>query len=301
MSKTTTDTKPGDQKPGVNEPGYDLNDLIYLMGRLRDPKTGCPWDLKQSYETIVPSTLEEVYEVVDAIERKDYDHLKEELGDLLFQIIFYTQLASEEERFTLSDVIHSLTSKLVRRHPHVFPDGTLSSTLDNKATQKNAEQLQKIKANWEKTKEEERSSKGLAGILDDVPLALTSMNRAAKLQKRASRVGFDWTNIEDVFKKIDEEIAELKEAITLSSKDNSSSSKEHIKEEFGDLLFSCVNLSRHLKIDADQSLRYSSAKFETRIRAIEKVLTQKGLAWESQSEAELDQLWENAKRVERNS
>ena len=293
MSKTISDKKPRDTLLNGAESVYDLNDLVYLMSRLRNPKHGCPWDLKQSYETIVPSTLEEVYEVVDAIERKDYDHLKEELGDLLFQIVFYTQLASEEERFTLNDVIHSLTSKLIRRHPHVFPDGTLFSMLDDKTTQNNTDQIQKIKANWEKIKEDERSNKGLGGILDDVPLALTSMNRAAKLQKRASRVGFDWSNIDDVFKKIDEEISELKEAIAASSKEN-------IQEELGDLLFTCVNLARHLNLDADQSLRYCNSKFETRIRAIEKALSQQNLTWESQSEAELDLLWEEAKKAGRN-
>src|SRR5690625_278269 len=164
---------------------YDIDDLLYLMARLRDPRDGCPWDLKQSYATIAPSTLEEAYEVVDTIERDDLDHLQEELGDLLFQVIFYSQLAREEQRFDFSQVVSDLVAKLVRRHPHVFPDGTLQSRAST-----TGEKPSQVKQRWEAIKQQERSAKGAEGLLDDVPLNLPALSRAAKLQKRAASVGF---------------------------------------------------------------------------------------------------------------
>ncbi|MDP6199112.1 MAG: nucleoside triphosphate pyrophosphohydrolase, partial [Porticoccaceae bacterium] len=168
---------------------YNIADLRYLMKRLRDPKTGCPWDLKQTYQTIASHSVEEVYEVVDAIERNNIEHLSEELGDLLFQIIFYSQLGEEEGQFDFDAVVSNITEKLLRRHPHVFPDGSLDSirTDDQAASEK------EIKRNWERIKQQERNERGERGILEDIPRALPALMRAAKLQKRAAGVGFDWT------------------------------------------------------------------------------------------------------------
>ena len=267
---------------------YNLDDLLYLMERLRKPITGCPWDLKQDYRSIAPSTLEEAYEVVDAIEKSDYTHLKEELGDLLFQVIFYAQLAAEEKRYNFSDILHTLTDKLIRRHPHVFPEGTLHSERLTGDDQEERQQEKKIRDNWEKIKEQERREKGQQGLLSDVPLALTALNRAAKLQKRAARVGFDWTKTSDVIAKIREEVVELEEAI--ANKDN-----VNIKEELGDVLFTCVNLSRHLKIDAEQSLRESNQKFERRIEWIDTELKNQQKTWQDCDEKVLDTMWNEAK------
>lgn len=265
---------------------YSLQDLKYLMQRLRDPETGCPWDVKQNYKSIVPSTIEEVYEVVDAIESGDYAQLREELGDLLFQIIFYCQLAFEEKYFSFDDIVDSLTAKLVRRHPHVFPGGHLRSVRDSH----DSEQEEQVKVNWEKIKQEEREAKGLQGILDDVPLSLTALNRAAKLQKRASKVGFDWPEMSGALSKLEEEIIELKQAIASKNISN-------IEDELGDVLFSSVNLSRHLCIDAEQSLRLSNKKFEERIRWIENRIATANTDWQDYSEEALDDLWKQAKQA----
>lgn len=271
---------------------YTLDDLLYLMQRLRKPVTGCPWDLKQDYRSIAPSTLEEAYEVVDAIEKGDYTHLKEELGDLLFQVIFYAQLATEEKRYNFADIIHSLTDKLIRRHPHVFPEGTLHSerliSEGKQDQQQEKQQEKKIRDNWEKIKEQERQDKGQQGLLSDVPLALTALNRAAKLQKRAARVGFDWTNTNDVIAKIREEVVELEEAIANNDTVN-------IREELGDVIFTCVNLSRHLKVDAEQSLRESNQKFEERIQWIDTELKNQDKTWQDCDESVLDSMWNAAK------
>ena len=264
---------------------YQLDDLLYLMSRLREPMWGCPWDLKQSYATITPSTVEEVYEVVDTIEREDYGHLKEELGDLLFQIVFYGQLASEDNLFAFKDVVHEITAKLLRRHPHVFPDGTLQSRRSDNDDLDDA----KIKASWEAIKREERESKGAKGILDDIPAALPSITRAAKLQKRASQVGFDWQDVEPVLDKLGEEITELKQAIAESK-------PEEIQSELGDILFTCVNVARHLKVEPEQSLRLANAKFEQRFKFVETQLKESGASFEESTEEELDRLWNEAKK-----
>ena len=185
-------------------PSYEINDLLHLMARLRDPQGGCPWDIAQSYDSIVPCTLEEAYEVADAIERKDFDHLQEELGDLLFQVIFYAQLGKEDGHFKFNDVVDTLVKKLVRRHPHVFPDGDLYGSV---AIPKLDEQ--EIKGRWEAIKELERQAKGkadeLVSILDDVPKSLPAIQRAEKLQKRAATVGFDWPEASQVLDKIEED------------------------------------------------------------------------------------------------
>lgn len=237
---------------------YSIDDLRYLMSRLRDPQTGCPWDLKQTYKSITAHTIEEVYEVVDAIERDDTQHLSEELGDLLFQIIFYAQLGEEDNQFNFDTVVAKITSKLLRRHPHVFPDGTLASVRAADSVASEAE----IKSNWEAIKKQERSGKGESGDLDDIPLALPALSRALKLQKRAANTGFDWSQVDAVIAKVKEEIAELEIEIGRGN-------AEGIEDELGDLLFSCVNLARHLSTDPEKALARSNRKFKRRFEAME--------------------------------
>lgn len=236
---------------------YSTDDLLYLMARLRDPQTGCPWDIKQNYASIAPSTLEEAYEVVDAIEKQDFVHLKEELGDLLFQVIFYSQIGKEENRFEFAGVVNDLVEKLVRRHPHVFPDGTLQSKIDNRHTLP-----ADVKERWEAIKQQERNAKGAQGLLADVPLNLPALSRAAKLQKRAATVGFDWTDVQGPIAKVREELIEVEEALIADD-------SEAVEEELGDLFFAVVNISRYLKIDPELALRKANLKFETRFNYIE--------------------------------
>lgn len=264
---------------------YGYDDLKTLMQRLRDPHTGCPWDLKQDYASIVPHTLEEVYEVIDTIERKDYDHLKEELGDLVFQVVFYAQIAAEEERFTLDDIVHDLVAKLLYRHPHVFPEGTLESRIDpNQRPDTEA-----VNRQWDALKAQEKADgKGATSILDDVPAAMPGLLRAKKLQKKAANVGFDWPEKTAVFDKVDEELLELKEAVA-------SGDQAHAQEELGDLLFVLANLSRHLKVDPEQALRDAARKFEYRFSHIERSVQVQGRDWSDYSLTELDSLWNQAK------
>ncbi len=259
---------------------YSITDLLYLMQRLRDPQTGCPWDITQTYETIAPSTLEEAYEVVDAIENKNFVHLKEELGDLLFQVIFYSQLGKEENRFEFNDVISTLVAKLVRRHPHVFPDGTLQSQIENR---KNLPE--DVKARWEEIKQEERAAKGAQGVLADVPLNLPALSRAAKLQKRAASVGFDWDDVQGPIAKVREELAEVETALCEEN-------LPAVEEELGDLLFAVVNVSRYLKIDPEQALRKANLKFSQRFEYIEKNMA-KPLS--AANIDEMNHLWDEAK------
>ncbi len=237
---------------------YTLNNLLKLMRKLREPTTGCPWDIKQSYETIAPCTIEEAYEVVDAIDRKDFSHLKEELGDLLFQVVFYAQLGDEDGYFDFNDIIDALTSKLIRRHPHVFPDGHL----DSQASQQALSDKQ-IKTNWETMKQTERNNKGKHNILADIPVGLPALTRGEKLQKRAAKNGFDWENIQDVMAKMHEELNELDVEI---QKDVSSKA---VVEELGDMFFTCINLARHLGVSSESIVRKANAKFETRFNFLE--------------------------------
>lgn len=271
---------------------YRLDDLLYLMSRLRDPQYGCPWDLEQRYATIVPHTLEEAYEVADAIEREDFDHLRDELGDLLFQVVYYCQLATEERRFAFNDVVDAITRKLVRRHPHVFHQGNLYAPPE--AVQQNEDE---IKQRWEDIKAQERADKAKTpqqlSLLDDVPRALPALTRAAKLQKRASRVGFDWRQADAVLDKLHEEIRELQVAMD----DQEASS---ITEEVGDLLFTVVNLARHLHVDAENALRLANHKFETRFQFMERSLQATGQSLEAVGLEQLDRLWEQAKQQEKN-
>lgn len=279
---------------------YSLEQLLQLMRCLRDDKYGCPWDLKQSLDTIIPHTLDEVYEVIDAIQRNDKAHLKDELGDLLFQVVFYAQLCSEkptgiendiqqdDERFDFHGVVDGVTRKLLRRHPHVFPDGTLDSF-----GQPVALSDEDIKANWERIKAEERAEKPQGAkepsALDDIPTAAPALMRAHKLQKRAATQGFDWQTLKPVLENLEAEIVELKEAIAENSPEN-------INDEFGDVLFSCVNLARHLKLDSEQSLRDANQKFENRFRQVEFLAKAQRLDMKEASEAQLDQLWQEAKQ-----
>lgn len=285
---------------------YNIDDLLYLMNRLRDPEKGCPWDTKQTFDSIVPHTLEEAYEVADAIEKKDFDHLKDELGDLLFQVIFYAQLGKEDAHFDFADIVSNLVSKLVRRHPHVFPDGTLESELADGETISEAE----IKQNWERIKAEERALKAkkealialetaqkadaFVSVLDDIPTNLPPLARAEKLQKRAAHYAFDWPSIEPVFDKIQEELDELKEALSHPEVDTPIQ-QQQVVGELGDVLFCCVNLARVLKINSDIALRSTNQKFVNRFQYIEKALHQQGKVLGDVPLDELDALWDEAK------
>lgn len=272
---------------------YQLNDLLYLMQRLRDPQTGCPWDLQQNYASIVPHTLEEAYEVADAIERGDFEHLPGELGDLLFQVVFYSQLAKEEGRFDFAGVVDGITRKLVRRHPHVFPAGDLHAVADAQTVAEAA-----VKQRWEELKAEERAGQAAApqqlSLLDDVPTALPALSRAGKLQKRAAQAGFDWPEALPVLDKVREELDEVLEA--MATEDAAA-----ISDELGDLLFAVVNLSRHLKVDAEAALRQASAKFERRFRGIEQRLRERAVAIENCTLEQLDALWAEVKQLEKSA
>jgi len=272
---------------------HNLQDLLYLMARLRDPQYGCPWDLQQNYASIVPHTLEEAYEVADAIERGDFDHLQGELGDLLFQVVYYSQLAREEGRFEFDGVVDSITRKLIRRHPHVFPTGDLYAPLETPRLDE-----AQVKQRWEEIKAQERAEKSSApeqlSLLDDVPGALPALSRAAKLQKRAAQVGFDWPDALPVVDKVREELDEVLEAMA----DNDAPA---IADEIGDLLFVVVNLARHLKVDPETALRAANTKFERRFRFIEQALRQTHRPIENCTLEELDALWGEAKRQEKNA
>lgn len=271
-----------------------VTDLLYLMACLRDEEHGCPWDIKQTFDSIVPHTLEEAYEVADAIEKKDYAHLKEELGDLLFQVVFYSQLGTEKGYFTFDDITTTLVEKLVRRHPHVFPSGELYG--DNQGISLSEEEISQI---WEKIKQQERDDKaqGMAdtssfvSVLNDIPATLPAMQRAEKLQKRASNVGFDWQEPLPVIEKIEEELAELKEAIQ-------SQDPAKIQDEMGDVLFATINLSRKLNVKSEMALRSTNAKFTRRFQYIEAQLQKQGIDFEAAALDQLEALWQQAKQGE---
>lgn len=268
---------------------YQLDDLLYLMQRLRDPEHGCPWDLKQDFASIAPHTLEEAYEVADAIAAGDYSQLAGEVGDLLFQVVYYAQLGREAGHFDWQDVVDGITRKLVRRHPHVFPDGNLRTPPGTLRLDE-----QQISRRWEEIKAEERAERADAprqlSLLDDVPRALPALSRAQKLQKRAAAHGFDWEAVNPVIDKILEELEEVREAI-------GSRNHQAVQEEVGDLLFAMVNLARHLKVDAETALRGGNEKFERRLRHIERQLQAEGKAFSEVDLQQLDQLWDEAKRA----
>jgi MazG family protein len=257
----------------------EMKQLLELMARLRDPETGCPWDRAQTYASIVPYTIEEAYELADAIARGDRSELQQELGDLLLQVVFYAQLAQEEGAFTFADIVTTITEKMIRRHPHVF--GSVKY-------RDHAEQT----ASWENIKAAERGMK-TASVLDHVPLALPAATRAVKLQRKAARVGFDWAEPNAVLAKIEEELVEIRDALA------SGADSERIAEEVGDFLFASTNLARHLKVDPEAALRAANAKFERRFRQIEGWLAETGRTPEQVTLAEMDALWERAKAEER--
>ena len=278
---------------------YSIDDLKTLMARLREPDTGCPWDTKQTFASIVPHTIEEAYEVADAIEQGDYPHVKDELGDLLFQVIFYARMGQEEGHFDFDGIVDNLVRKLVRRHPHVFPEGTLESRIDpdNRPTEA------WIKESWERIKEEERAQKPAPDAdtsvsrLDGIARTLPAMARAEKLQRRAARHGFDWPDIGAVFDKLHEEIDELKEA--WQAAEDGTGERDAVEDELGDLLFVCVNLARFMKVNPEQALKRTNRKFEMRFRAIEEILAAEGRDMDEESLEALDAIWQRVKGVEK--
>ena len=258
----------------------DVETLLAIMRRLRDPERGCPWDKEQTFETIAPYTIEEAYEVADAISRGSMDDLKEELGDLLLQVVFHARMAEEEGHFSFPDVVRAINDKMIFRHPHVF----------------GAEHERgKVREGfWERAKDAEKARKAAGGrdgptsMLDDVPLALPALTRAEKLQKRAARAGYDWPDAEGVLAKLDEELGELREAVRKGD-------RAGMEDELGDLLFTIVNLARHLQIDPEQALRGANDKFARRFRAAERRAGESGSTLDALSPAELDELWEAVK------
>lgn len=257
--------------------------LNAIMVRLRDPDGGCPWDVEQTFRTIAPYTIEEAYEVADAIERGDWNDLKGELGDLLFQVVFHARMAEEQGLFAFDDVATAIADKLERRHPHVFgPNGPLEAARADGAAQK---------ARWEDIKAGERKAKAQHGVLDDVPVGLPALARAAKLTKRAARVGFDWPSTDEVFDKFVEEVAELRAEIAAGD-------VEKAREEIGDLLFVMANLARKLGVEPEDALRGTNAKFVRRFAFIEAELARTGRTPEQSDLAEMDRLWDAAKAAE---
>jgi len=291
------------------KPSRDISRLVEIMAALRTPKTGCPWDLEQTFETIAPYTIEEAYEVADAIARKDLVDLKDELGDLLLQVVYHSRLAEEQGAFALGDVVLSSTKKMIRRHPHVFGDGA-------------ARDPAAVKLTWEEIKAEERAEKAQersrlpgagsssshkAATLADVPVGLPALTRAIKLQDKAARVGFDWPNLHPVFEKLKEEIAELEEVafpadprgVSTIAAGEPDVNLDAIKEEFGDILFVMANIARHLKLDPEAALRAANDKFVRRFAHIEKALGERGKSPSQSSLTEMDALWDEAKAIEK--
>ena len=258
----------------------DINELLDVMKKLRDPEHGCPWDLKQNFASIVPYTIEEAYEVAEAIDANDMAELKLELGDLLFQVVFYSQLAKEENAFEFADVVEAIVSKMIRRHPHVFADTVYASD----------EEFSKA---WEQSKREEKQQLGqvVDSAIDGVSKSLPALKFAQKTQSKAAKVGFDWDQIAPVYEKVTEELIEVREA----EKNNN---REEIEDEIGDLLFSVVNLSRHLKVDAEEALRKSTAKFSGRFKKLEAQCGEKGLSIETRTEQQLLEMWDRVKQSE---
>jgi nucleoside triphosphate diphosphatase len=264
-------------------PSRDIGRLLEIMAALRTPKTGCPWDLEQNFATIAPYTLEEAYEVADAISRGDLTDLKEELGDLLLQVAFHARMAEEQGAFDFGDVVHTITEKLIRRHPHVFGD-------------ERSQTPEAVKGLWERIKAEEKAARNgpkSDGTLAGVPIALPALTRALKLQEKASKVGFDWNDPRAVLHKIREEADEIEHAL-----DSAVANNAEAAAEVGDLLFAAVNLARHLRADPETLLRQTNQKFERRFAAIETALATKGKAPQDATLAEMDALWNEAKRAE---
>jgi len=258
-----------------------MDKLRWIMSQLRDPETGCPWDIKQDFASIVPYTIEEAYEVADAIEREDFSELEKELGDLLFQVVFYSQLGKEEQKFDFDSVVAAICEKLIRRHPHVFADSEL-----NTDTQ--------IKANWENEKARERQKKSgqeKISILADIPNTLPALSQAAKIQKRCAHVGFDWQDVNGVFDKIVEEVAEVKQELH--------GDQAALAEELGDLLFAVVNLCRHARQDPEALLRQANKKFTKRFQGVEQMVEASHKSFEEHNLNTLDEYWRRVKAMEK--
>ncbi len=258
--------------------------LIEVMARLRDPEGGCPWDLEQSFDTIAPYTIEEAYEVADAIAQGDRAQLKEELGDLLLQVVYHARMAEEEDAFVFEDVARAIADKMVRRHPHVFGDATVADA-------------EAQTANWEAQKAAERARQAEAdgvrpSALDGVPIGMPALTRAEKLTRRAARVGFDWPHVDQVFDKMAEEIAELRHEIAESAP------RERLEDELGDLLFCMANLARHLKLDPEHALRAANAKFERRFRAVEASFAAEGQDIADATLDAMEERWQRVKKAE---
>lgn len=266
-----------------------LDSLLTIMQSLRDPETGCPWDKKQTFASVVPHTIEEVYELADAIELDDFSDLKGELGDLLFQVVFYAQIAKEQGLFEFSDILITLNEKLVRRHPHVFAQTKFENELA-------------VHANWEEEKQKERLLKANSlhqseSVLNNIPLALPALNRAYKIQKRCANVGFDWAELAPVVAKIHEEIEEV--LVEVKRTDLTAEEKQvRIEDELGDLLFANVNLVRHLSADPETVLRHANRKFEKRFRLVELEVLKQGKTMQQCSLEELDAIWNKVKLLE---
>ncbi len=252
--------------------------LLGIMARLRDPDGGCPWDVEQTFATIAPHTIEEAYEVADAIDHGDMAHLQDELGDLLFQVVFYAQMASEQDDFDFNDVVTGIADKMIRRHPHVFAD------VDIKSANQQTEHWETIKARERKEKTQDQDG----GALDHVSRALPALLRAYKLQKRAARVGFDWPDAEPVFAKFEEELDEIHQEIKTGD-------QAALQNEVGDLLFTCVNLARKLGVDPETSLRHANGRFEERFQGIEAELAKSGRTPQDADLDELEDLWQRVK------
>lgn len=248
---------------------YTINDLLYLMARLRDPNQGCPWDLKQTSQTLIQHSIEEVYELVDAIESANSKDIQAELGDVLFQVVFLARIAEEQQQFDFHQLVDQLCSKLIRRHPHIFIDGQLFSH-GNQNSQREPISEQQVSKNWEAIKAAERVTEGRAGLFDDVPLALPALLRAVKLQKRAATMGLDFTQARSALKKLKEEIAELEQAMDGYQHQGTSaqSAEERMIDELGDVLFSSVNVARKLAINPESALRGANIKFIHRVLAV---------------------------------
>jgi ATP diphosphatase len=279
---------------------YDLADLIYLMKRLRDPDSGCPWDIKQTFNSIIPHTIEEAHEVAEAIESKDWPHVEEELGDLLFQVIFYSQLGDESALFDLASVIDVLVTKLVRRHPHVFPDGNLHGKRDPDCCPSDDE----IRAQWQIIKQQEKTLKAgtkkietleLVDYLNDIPRSLPELIRADKIQRAVSMRGFDWTEIQGVLDKVREELQEVEEEIEQAD-------VQRLQHEVGDLLFASVNVARHLGINPEQALGQANRRFSERYSLVAASLAAKDRSLElgnsnQISSGEMEHAWNEAKKL----
>lgn len=280
-----------------------VEDLIAVMAALRTPGSGCPWDLEQTFATIAPYTLEEAYEVADAIARNNLPDLKEELGDLLLQVVYHARMAQEQGAFAFADVAHAITTKMIRRHPHVFGDDEARSAGMAKGF------WERVKAEEKVQKSAERAHLGIPdpspppSLLDDIPAGMPGLTRALKLQDKAAKVGFDWPALSNVFDKLHEELTELQEAIAakdLQAADTTAAiNQAHIEEEFGDLLFVLANVGRHLKVDPEKALRGANQKFIRRFQHIESRLDEMGSSPQQSNLAEMDALWNEAKIRER--